>query len=523
MVNKDEYTATQSPMSESPHSQQQPSKPEPDATDAEPTENTQSLTITCGPASLFRGCTPEERQDLAHDYEPDVYFITGTDASYHSAKQLEYELPGSTPAMYPGNAQSGDGRIVTINGIDIIACPNMSMLQEIRQYEQSGQIDTDTETIILSNFLSIELSMDDLEASMKNLQTYKDYLQPDALDGSYTHVSGMIDAGYCREWDGMLVRGAGLNPDSHSTKFTTLNVTTDGLVHTDTIDNGQLGIKSISGIGPTTAQRLRENGFTTIDAIANADLADLKAVKGIGDTKAKNMTQSAQATDEGRVILTTDEPFPARNPIFIDIETDGLNPTCIWLIGVRDGVNGDHMSFITTDPDKPGKAVESFMMWYAANGKGRTLLAWNGWGFDFPHLREHIQRHCPQYLDDWEQASKRDPLRWARDLDNAILPGRTNKLEHVASALDWDGHNTELSGAEVARQFRAWMQNPCPATELDWEQHKRYCADDCHALEIIYNAIISENRMLNTDPAPDQQRLDEETTQGSLFDNYESS
>ena len=129
--------------------------------------------------------------------------------------------------------------------------------------------------------------------------------------------------------------------------------------------------------------------------------------------------------------------------MFIDIETDGLNPTSVWLIGVKDGVDGNYMSFIETDPDVKSGAVEPFMAWFKANASDRTVMAWNGWGFDFPVLRKHIQKHCSQYSSTWKRASKRDPLRWARDLDNAILPGRTNKLEHVAEALGWEGHDGE--------------------------------------------------------------------------------
>lgn len=479
----------------------------------------ESVTILGGPPSLFRRCAPEDREDLADDHDPDAYFLTGAGETHTGAKQLQYQLPGNPPLLYPGDAHTGEAQHLTVNGIDILVCPDTTDLHDVRAYEQDGTLNTETETVILTNLLSIELQMDQLEAKMDGLEAYTDALQPDSLSGSYTHISGAIDAGYCRQWDDLLIRGAGIGNGDSGSNFLSLTITSDGLVLDETVDASKLGLKAIEGVGPTTAQRLKENGFTSRDAVATADPEDLLEIDGFGEKTAMQVTRSATALADGTVIPTSDTPVPGSNPVFIDIETDGLNPTAVWLIGVKDGIDGNYMSFIETDPDDAGKAVEAFMMWFAANASNRTVMAWNGWNFDFPVLREHIQTHCPQYLDDWKHASKRDPLRWARDLDNAIMPGRTNKLEHVAEALGWDGHETALSGAEVARRFRAWLENPCEETELDWDRHKQYCEDDVEALEHIYTALEDANRLASTDTEPSMD-VEEETTQGSLFESY---
>ncbi len=481
--------------------------------------STQSITIVGGPPNLFRRCAPEDREDLNEECDPDAYFLTGTGETYTGAQQVRYQLPGSPPVLYPGNPHSGKQEHISLNGLDVLVCSDYDDLSLVKQYEQDGTINTNTETVILSNLLSIEMQMDDLSTSMAGLQEYRSALQPDDLTGSYTHISGAINAGYCHKWDDLVVRGAGIGGNNSGSQFLSLTVTHDGLVLDETVDQSKLGLKSIEGVGPTTADRLKENNFTTRDAIAAADIENLQEIKGFGEKKSKQLKQSATALANGTVIPTSDTPVPGSDPIFIDIETDGLNPTAVWLIGVKDGIGGNYMSFIETDPEDAGVAITGFMMWYTANAADRTLMAWNGWEFDFPVIREHIQRHCPKYLDDWKRASKRDPLRWARDLDNAILPGRTNKLEHVAEGLDWDGHETGLSGAEVARRYRAWMENPCDETELDWEMHKQYCEDDVEALEHIYCALQDANRLEATHSEPSI-NIEEETSQGSLFESY---
>lgn len=483
------------------------------------TSNRESITVIGGPPNLFRRCTPEDREDLAEEHNPDAYFLTGTQESKTAAKQLKYQLPGNQPMLYPGDTHTGDPQHLTVNGIDILVCPNASDLERIHTYEQDDTLNTDSETVILSNLLSIELKMDNLDAQMNGLTEYKNALQPEKLTGSYTHISGAIDAGYCRDWDGLLIRGAGIGDGNSSSSFLSLTITSDGLVLDETVDTSKLGLKAIQSVGPATEDRLKENGYTTREEIATADLENVMEIKGFGEKKAKTVIQSATALAEGRVVPTSDSPVPGSDPIFIDIETDGLNPTAVWLIGVKDGIDGNYMSFIETDPSDAGKAVEGFMMWYTANAQNRTLMAWNGWNFDFPVLRKHIQTHCPQYVDDWKRASKRDPLRWARDLNNAILPGRTNKLEHVAESLGWDGHETGLSGGEVARRYRAWMENPCEETALNWDLHKQYCEDDVEALEEIYCALRDSNRLEANDTGKTI-NVEEETSQGSLFGSY---
>ena len=484
-----------------------------------PDTNDDTITIIGGPPNVFRRCEPEDRQDLDGTHNPDAYFLTGTTESAAGAQQLRYSLPGQPPVLYPGNYHTGEPDHITVNGIDILVCPSLDDLEAIEKYEQNGTLNTDTETVVLSNLLEIQLKMDDLEASMTGLDAYREAFSADRLTGSYTHISGAIDAGYCQEWDGLLIRGAGMGDNSTGSNFLSLTITIDGHVLDETIDTSKLGLKAIESVGPTTAERLKGNGYSSRADIANAGVDDLMEIDGFGEKKATQVTQSATALADGKIIPTSDSQVPGEDPVFIDIETDGLNPTCVWLIGVQDGIDGNYMSFIETDVNESGKAIEAFMMWFSVNAADRTVMAWNGWNFDFPVMREHIQKHCPEYLDDWKNASKRDPLRWARDLDNAILPGRTNKLEHVAEALGWEDNGTGLSGAEVARRYRQWLENPCDETELDWERHKRYCQDDCEALQRIYVAMQDSSRLASTD-TNDSIDVEEETSQGSLFESY---
>jgi uncharacterized protein YprB with RNaseH-like and TPR domain len=160
------------------------------------------------------------------------------------------------------------------------------------------------------------------------------------------------------------------------------------------------------------------------------------------------------------------------------------------------------------------------MSWFTANASHRPIVAYNGYDFDFPVLEEHIQEYCPQYLDDWQDAWTFDPYYWAVSQGNAILPGRTNKLDDVAAGLGWDGFETGLSGGTVARLFQAYMAAPSPETELDWDRHTRYCEDDVRSLAHVFDAI-SEAPRRATDSDPDAgigSANADNTAQGRLTD-----
>jgi uncharacterized protein YprB with RNaseH-like and TPR domain len=173
------------------------------------------------------------------------------------------------------------------------------------------------------------------------------------------------------------------------------------------------------------------------------------------------------------------------------------------------------MSFLQTDPDDPGRAIEDFMAWYTANASHRPLVAYNGWRFDFEVLHEQLVEHCPHYAEDWTSTYRFDPYQWAVTNGNAILPGRTNKLEDVAAALGHEREEKALTGAAVARRYRQWMADRAPETEPDWDRFSGYCEDDVRALAAVYDALEASGRIESRDDDGDR-NTGTETTQGTL-------
>jgi predicted RecB family nuclease len=368
-----------------------------------------------------------------------------------------------------------------------------------------------------------------LTTSLDGLSEYRAALETASLDGSYTHVTVAASTGYRRRWDDLQVVGGG-SPNEET--IPTLLLTADGTVGTDDIATRRLGLEAIRHVGPATAERLRNRGVTDRKDVAAMDVPALVELDGVHRADAEGVLDHVRAMVEETVVVRDHEEFPDRSvePVFVDIETDGLTPTAVWLVGVldrtegtgsrkslreRDATDGRFVPFLQKEPDASGYAVESFVSWYLDNASHRPLIAYNGWGFDFDVLERFVERHCPERLDDWTDTNRFDPLKWAVSDGHAALPGRTNRLADVATALGWETGATGLSGEVVARKYRRWCRSPSKETELDWDRHVRYCEDDVRALARVYDELADVDPVRRTRASSS---AGDETTQGTLED-----
>lgn len=54
-----------------------------------------------------------------------------------------------------------------------------------------------------------------------------------------------------------------------------------------------VSVQELQGVGPDLAAKLEAHGFGTIEALAEAEVEDLKAVPGVGDAKANELKEAA--------------------------------------------------------------------------------------------------------------------------------------------------------------------------------------------------------------------------------------
>jgi hypothetical protein len=114
----------------------------------------------------------------------------------------------------------------------------------------------------------------------------------------------------------------------------------------------------------------------------------------------------------------------------------------------------------------------------------------------------------------WTDRYQFDPLWWATEKNggNAMLPGRTNRLEDVAAALGWAPSTVGIDGGTVAALYTAHRNRVLAADDRDtdggasapdpergahadrptappWDRLERYCEDDVRALATVYEHL----------------------------------
>lgn len=387
--------------------------------------------------------------------------------------------------------------------------------------------------------LTAELALDvdpyERETSITGIETYTDRLPAAWLTQRTTHCSTALRAGYRATTvaDGTEITLVGIGTTEASLgvgrsgdagQGTLVELFPNGCINCEDIDPAAFGLRGIHGVGEKRARVLREAGFDTPADVADAEPYELNDLSGFGGATARSIRATAAARATGTVVATGDDPLPRGAPVFIDIETDGLEPSTAWLIGVLDGgpEDGHYMPFTEQAPDD-GSHLEAFLSWAEANAANRPLVAWNGYSFDFPVIRDLVQKHCPERLSAWDDAYQFDPLWWARDKNggNAALPGRSNELEAVAEALGWEPHTTGIDGSIVAKLYsayrREWLADEAdgPVDQPDWDRLEAYCEDDVRALATIYEAIENASRR---ESVTDTRSGTKTSTQGALSD-----
>lgn len=339
-----------------------------------------------------------------------------------------------------------------------------------------------------------------------------------------THASTNVQAGHTRSYrltgDDTATRGTWAETGPPDTEVAVLGLgsasgmgaaaadtSTQQLVHatlyatghatTTTLDPDDFGLRAVEQVGQARAQALTSNGVTDAAQLREMSVDALAKTLDTGQKTARKITTSAEALATGCVVRTGGDTLPDPDPVFIDIETDGLGASVAWLVGVLDGGSDSdsYYPFRQQIPSDPAAHLDAFATWLQGVPRSRPLVAWNGYSFDFDILTEQFREHCPDRLDEWESRRTLDLLYWARNRNNAVLPGRSNRLEAVAEAVGWEPATSGVDGATAARAYTRWRAAAASGApdeaiwEPDWDRLETYCEDDVRALATIYEAI----------------------------------
>jgi uncharacterized protein YprB with RNaseH-like and TPR domain len=453
--------------------------------------------------------------DALEYFDPDAVVYT---APMLSALVRSYAAPElGRDAVYPFTARSGGGTITwqtDVGPLSLVLAPSSHALLEHRPAADDRPIH------VLTSDLELSVDRTILSTQLDGLEEWQRAVADAELDSKphpRSYISTDIPAPYCHKWDGLQVYGVGPDTDGREPTARCLQLRCDGSVDVETVSWHRFGLQAVSGVGAKTAQRLRQDAdITTRAELADVEPADLVDLETISRDRARKLTATAEAFRAGTIRLdgTGGADLPDGDPIYVDIETDGLTPSIVWLIGAYDSRRDEYHDFLERDPTNPAGAITAFGEWLSTRSRGQPIVAYNGRGFDFPHLRDHLEKYAPRCLDDWTGRYRWDPYEWQKD--HATLPGRSNRLGDVSAALGYDGAGTGLSGAAVARKYTRWRDDERSATEPAWNVHRRYCEDDVRAL-----AFVTEELLAAAADAPMTERESTgDNTSQSTLENY---
>ena len=486
-----------------------------------------ALELLALPASTVRRVSQSAVRDAVGYFDADVVAIPGArDAEVYAAVR---DAVTDVPVVHPQLARGGEriqqyrytpdagvhepaDTVASADAIDVLAVQQLDVLEALgtRLATDERQTRGGAATFVLVPRLTVEWNRTSLSATLPGAEQLSALARrrPEPV----TILAGGQPADYHHEWElsdgnsAVRVPVAGLGAtDREGTAIALHRCTAGGGVAPEVVDADGFGLQALHGVGQQTARQLRTEGCRTTDDVGNLAADELARLPGIGRATAERMHAHADVLDTGEpLVLTNKSPVKTRDgrpPVCLDIETDGLSPTIIWQFGVYDPATDSHQAFIERNhPEDPEPVLEAFVTWFIANHSDRTVLTWNGHSFDYRYIEQFLEQYLPEYTDAWADVWTYDLYKWAVRDRNALLPGRTNKLTHVARALGYDGNGTGLTGAQTAAAYQEFMRNPeQPDAEPDWDRHRAYCADDCRALWHVYRAITDATRRDMTD------------------------
>jgi len=454
-------------------------------------------------------------------------------------REFDLDILEVGTGMRPDVAVGGDNRCV------VIALPTgdepLNSEQIVTQVEgfsdgdHPSDLATASQICLINRTVSLSVDPYARSATLDGIGSYRSRVPDQWWTMNPIHLSTALRAGFTTTRDheedgdsqfvgiGTSNADLGVGTAANTTQSTLVALYSNGAIDVSEIDPQKFGLRGVPEIGPTRFETLRDAGITTIDALADTPLRQLTELSGLGRTSANTVQTAAEAQSTNTVLPTGDNSLPNQEPVFIDIETDGLNPSTAWLIGVLDGgpEDGHYMSF-REQAVGDGSHLKTFMTWLTGAAAGRPVIAWNGYRFDFPVITEQLQQHHPDLVEAWTDRYQFDALWWAtkKNGGNAALPGRTNKLEHVAEALGWEPSTNGIDGATVAKLYTAYRSQVAGETdagsvaEPDWDRLERYCEDDVRALATIYEHLEEAARRDSETKTP----TGENSSQGSLAD-----
>ena len=424
--------------------------------------------ITLSARQLAR-YTDEDLRDIESYFQPSAVLLTETNNLATRQRVVSAVEAPVVDVAEPGVTQLPRTTVVTV--------PELDDARDLltREFEAPASV--------VADFIRQDIDPNTFETTLTGLTEYEELVRE--RSDITTHLVTTMPAGQQVTQADIPLYGAGFIQSMEGSKVPC--ITLGEMLHIEELDTTKVGLQAIPDIGWKMRQQLEGQGYLTRTDLLQANPVELLELDGFGPYYAARTTAGARAIERDEPVRFIRNPLADRRRLFVDIETDSLQPQYIWQIGVYDDDAGDYHCFINDDePGNEDVVIREFAEWTAENGDDATFIAWYGKQFDFKHLTDFLDRHAStDQRAVWDTVEKFDLL-----LDfvksGVATPARSHKLAVVASRLGYEFEYPHLSGAEAAQAYTGWASGQ---RDMDWEMWISYCRDDVLAMKHVYDAI----------------------------------
>lgn len=379
---------------------------------------------------------------------------------------------------------SSELEILELEGIKTMTVSSLEQLDQLLALNPDGVL------CVISDIIERKRELASFEMKWNNLDVY--LRRTDQLTANTFHFITELQAGETYLHEGHTFHGVDL---IRGDKYEIPSIEIGNNVTVQSLAFDRFGMQAINNLGRSRKRKLRQHGFETKQDLIGTKPEELLPIDDIGPQCACCFPAGARAIQNGEVVWYGANPLEGKNRIYIDIETDGLNPRIIWLIGAYiEAENSFHHIIEGEDPNRPEQVIREFIDWLTKLSNP-TLVAWHGNQFDFRHLDAFIERYCSnEEIEAWKQVEKIDLLN---DVirKRVALPVRKFSLKHVAEKLGFSSNMSTLSGQDAARAATTWINNL--DQKPDFDRWIDYCREDVLAMKHVYDRIQNEQKLFD--------------------------
>ncbi len=417
--------------------------------------------------------------DITEYFNPSVFFING-DLDEKDIDRVE----GLTKVNVLDCSVGFE--FLELDDFDLVSVGDIDSMEEVYSREFSSRL------CILSSFIEQKTDMQSFETEIYNISKYRDIVE--GLDCEKIHLTSTLEAGNKFSRNGVDIYGVNTIERIEGVRIPCIEL--DSSISFEPLPINRVGIQAVPEVGSEAKRKLRKHGFSSREDLLNVNPRSLLDINGVGPHYACLYIAGAKAIEKNKIVKFDEDPLEGKRRIYIDIETDSLNPDIIWQIGLYDEGNNSYRYFIENeDPTDKSGIVNDFLKWIDGIRGDVCFVSWHGSQFDYIHLNDFIDRFGDEkYIESWKETEKIDLLHEVAK-SCVALPTRSFSLGDVSSRLGYEKNIKGLSGSKAGEVYSSWMRGS--GREPDWEKWILYCKDDVMAMKYIYDKISNTEKHLD--------------------------